>query len=803
MSRTLTTAKQQLLQGAHYAAHTRFWCGPPGGALLDLSDYFLTGVYEQGTDELIDALTVNLDRSMGASSLSPLMTANPPVDLGYDIVFEAAVTPNATAVVSGDWMELFRGSVRAVDPTNERMVVVCQDQGGKLHQRKIKVIRQYGAEPPAELDTVIQAILTDNATGETVYSYQPSGAGVTPYSQKLESVLQATRTLAETIGDTTRYWWDDATSQFRFTRLRPPRDKVDPDWTMSPSRYLQVRELKKDLEDVRNDITVEFGPANNRQSVNVRDEDSIAAYGEIPMRISEASTSPVQTLEQATALANAALSDLSQPDVTHSVEDFFQPHLQIWDLLNFLPNAVHYSTSQQLAIMSLRHEFLGPGIAHTTAYCRGKPSAGVLMWRRRAKAGAQDDLAQRTLPPVTTHSWAAHGKGRDLRLTVDPEEATIFYRLHLSGPWLSAPGPSVNVPITFPVNEEDPYVILEFYGVLPNGLAEKRRQIQLDPDSDPEFTDCSVTDPTPNRILAKIVGMDDDVSRWAIYGRRGAWPWILDVNGNPTADPDPKYLKDEGTRLREEAETSWHAIDGDWYVVFRVFDEHGRWTQKTGTLTVPSNAPPAGALSSLGVELVGGSHRVTWNHNAAAAGTNYKVAIRETVSGVTSDVLTLGSARPPTWDPGEVVDTLPDGGGYDVPVAVGGGLTRHFDYDVILYDGSTFIASYRVGIDGNNYATPVTKPASGPGNVRALATFASVIDAAWENSSTVWMIEIEYQRRVGAQWTTDRLIQIPAGSSSYYTGGFIAGQSYRVFVRYVNSAGAGPWSNASNTVTVV
>jgi hypothetical protein len=401
--RVLTAPKIALLQGANRAHHQRIWFGPPGGALVDLSDYLLPGtLHEAGVNEQVDALTVHMDRSLGAASLSPLMTADPPIDLGHQVVWETAVTAQTVAPIEADWIELFRGTVRLADPSNNDMVVVCQDLAGTLNE--LYTLPGQTIAIDTELEDAIQEIL-DEAPGLAPTTLDvpvsPDASLTAALAISHEPVLRATQGLADSIGWSTRYKWHEAGAEFRFSLLEPPRDKTIPDWVTSPSRYLLVPELKLDKTDIRNEIWVYYGPKDpsgiQASFALARDDASIAKYGLLPMVLREGSDSPIQNSTQAQALADAALSDLSEPDVTHSFVDFDLPHLQPWDLIEFPPNNVHYSTMQRLSVQTIRREYPAPGVARITAGCRGKPSAGVGTWRRREKIGQVIDAVP---PPV-------------------------------------------------------------------------------------------------------------------------------------------------------------------------------------------------------------------------------------------------------------------------------------------------------------------------------------------------------------------------------------------------------------------
>lgn len=112
---------------------------------------------------------------------------------------------------------------------------------------------------------------------------------------------------------------------------------------------------------------------------------SIAKYGRRFMKISEGSDSPVNNSTLATALANAALSDLKEPDAILEITcRYFWPGEVGVDLYTFTANNKHFSSDQTLAAMAFHHRIAVGEKPTTKILCRGKPSGGVLMWQRRA-----------------------------------------------------------------------------------------------------------------------------------------------------------------------------------------------------------------------------------------------------------------------------------------------------------------------------------------------------------------------------------------------------------------------------------
>jgi hypothetical protein len=432
---------------------------------------------------------------------------------------------------------------------------------------------------------------------------------------------------------------------------------------------------------------------------------------------------------------------------------------------------------------------------------------------RRPGAAPESPAVVTGEPPVTTVSWAEQGKeGKILRLSVEPAEATIHYRLDGAATWQSRPGPSADIGVSIGASG---YLEVEFYSSLAGGLTEETKYARLDKDAEPGFSGLLLSEAT-NVATAVIDGMDDDVVRWALWARLGGSPFCVDANGAETEELDSRYLRAEGLKGpgATQATVRMHTVNGTWQLVARVFDARGRHAQDRQSITVPTGAPPAGALSNLSATLNGSVHRLSWSHNAAADAT-YRVVIRESVDGKSRDVVTLatgGTGRNPTVDAGWVTGEpdVPGQGGYDVPVSTvpSGGVFKHFDYEILLYSGAQYVATYTVSIEGNTYAPDGGgAPTVSPGNL-GLSLMSGgggvpgILELLWENSSTAWSVEIEYQWYDAGQWRQQSLVQVTPGTSSHLTGGFPQARTYRAFARYVNSSGSGPSSTPSNLVDV-
>lgn len=429
-------------------------------ALVDLSTYVKSLDYEQTTDEIVNAATVVFKNEEGASSLAPLMTASPPVAVGRRIV--VSINPG-----SGTYKEIFRGKIDEVD-WPERfgdVKVQCRDQAGTAADTWVENKIAYSTTAGVSLETVMQEVVDDNLTTSYTLNFPAATSAVVqhvegdlPYGPENQSVLDALRALAESIGWTVRWrHFDASASDWKWTVFQPSRTKTTPDHTFGTSDYWDVTQMGQSIEDIRNVVEVEYTATGGaRARVIVQDSvstgcamtalsttltrtggntfaatdvgktikvpgagaagatltttiatrvsatevtlataasttvsgktvewGSIADYGRRYMKISEASDSPVNTSALATSLANAALSDLKDPDALMEIEcRYFWPGEVGVDLYRFTANNKHFSSNQDLAAVSFRHRIAVGESPTTWILTRGKPSGGVLMWKR-------------------------------------------------------------------------------------------------------------------------------------------------------------------------------------------------------------------------------------------------------------------------------------------------------------------------------------------------------------------------------------------------------------------------------------
>lgn len=347
---------------------------------------------EPSADAPIGAATVVFRRGEGVSSLAPLMSVNPPIDVGRALTIEIDAGDGSWTPVFSGRIDLWSSPARYGDVTVE-----ARDLGGVIVDTFIQTERAYGSEAGTALETVIQQVGDDNLEDPpTVYVPTPTSAVVvTPpdYVPSDIGTYDAQRGLAETIGWALRFRHIDSLSAWRYTLFQPSRTKVLPDHTFAGADYYEVTALDRAIEDIYNVVEVEYSDGDGvRQRVqypaagDVAADPSVVKYGIRYMRINEASDSPIRDATSALALATAAYSDLSEPDATLEIQcAYFWPGEVGVDLYSFTANNKHFTSDQELAPVAIRHRLAVGERPQSWVRVRGKPSAGKLLWRKKAK----------------------------------------------------------------------------------------------------------------------------------------------------------------------------------------------------------------------------------------------------------------------------------------------------------------------------------------------------------------------------------------------------------------------------------
>ncbi|QDE84469.1 hypothetical protein BHS07_24540 [Myxococcus xanthus] len=390
-----------LTNPAGHASHVRVKVLDDAGTWRNLSQLegrdFLDAVeVDEDVDQPVSAATVTLKRQIELFSVAPLRadsklnaSSGQLIRPGREFIVEAAVLPIGMSPSRSEWHTLFHGDIDEVDFAGEQLVFRGRDLGGRLQDTFIEAERAYGDDVQGvAVEGVMQAILTDGGAGVVLHTPVSPGWRLRQYAQKKASVLDAVRDLAQQIGWEARYRWRESSGTFALTFTEPNRTNPPLAWTFGPNDYRDVAKLVVSRTDVRNKVEVVFSDAGDldvtghakTKSVVVEDVASQDAYGVRYMQIAEDASSNINREVEARKMAEAALSDLCEPLADQEIDlDFFLP-VELGDVYRFLPNGVHYSDAQNLAVTGFRHVFSSEGDARTTLTTRGKPSFGISMW---------------------------------------------------------------------------------------------------------------------------------------------------------------------------------------------------------------------------------------------------------------------------------------------------------------------------------------------------------------------------------------------------------------------------------------
>lgn len=409
--RALSAGESAVLDASQYRVSWRVRTKNGSGTLIDLSSHkginwheHLT--YTEDIDELVSQAVIELKRDVERPgggydanlSMSPLrtdsalnrlndgLTFSPLIDVGREIHVDVAVTESWRAPETADWKPLLKGFIDDIQLERDPIRVIALDEGAVLVDRWIEAEAQYGTLAGVAMETVMQSILDDTLGAGVVTLYVPVSPSfaIVPYVQRQEPILHALRALADLKGWDVRYRWHAGTSAFRLTLQEPPRAKTTPDRTFGPSRVLAVSKLKLDRANIRNAVTVIYGPGTPkpRPSEVRTDATSISRFGRRWMGIEEASDSSINSSSEAGDLADVALSDLKDPKADQEMETMFFWPTEVWDLYRFSANAIHYNADQDWAVVSVRHE-LSMDRHRTYIQTRGAVAGHYLLWYKK------------------------------------------------------------------------------------------------------------------------------------------------------------------------------------------------------------------------------------------------------------------------------------------------------------------------------------------------------------------------------------------------------------------------------------
>ncbi len=282
------------------------------------------------------------------------------------------------------------------------MTIEARDLGAQIQDAwLIEDGTSIGATDPDLIQTRLQEVLDAADLPVAVDLYVPVIPDPAVYVParviKTQTVMEAVQDLAATNAWDLRARWSDERQNFVLTYKDPGRTRTDVDFTLEPSAYYSVKEMKIDRTDVRNDIVVVYTNllTSTRETARVWDATSIARYGRRMLVIQEDETSPINAESLALDMAYLILADFASPKATTAIEmPFFWP-IELHDRLRFTANGIHMDDDLDLATVAYRHT-IDEHQSRTYVQCRGNAAGKYWQWLTRSVSGAPAPVSVQT-----------------------------------------------------------------------------------------------------------------------------------------------------------------------------------------------------------------------------------------------------------------------------------------------------------------------------------------------------------------------------------------------------------------------
>lgn len=251
------------------------------------------------------------------------------------------------------------------------------------------------------IEDVMQSMLSSLVTsaGVTIHVPDVPGFMMVPFKQDRSQIFSALRKLALLYGGDIRFKYRADTTAFELTVVVVDRAPVSALRTFGASEYTTISRLSQDAQGIRNVVDVIYPDSLNLDStgapirtlaVQSSNSNSITKYGRLWMELAEGPTSQIDTEAEAQAMAAAAVLDLCEPTIDHSVKFAHSfPFVELGDYYAFAPNDRHYDETQNLAVYAYEHT-ARDGVVITSMSLRGKPSAGRDRWHEISTAASPE-----------------------------------------------------------------------------------------------------------------------------------------------------------------------------------------------------------------------------------------------------------------------------------------------------------------------------------------------------------------------------------------------------------------------------
>ncbi len=396
-----TTELRRLLSGS-YGVWPRVKIADANGELWDYSvrgrqDWGMAIEWSGDIDAPIATATVRIWREQVQinRSLAPFRSDSswnrdgPAVFTGRFIQIDVATPPLGQRPSESDYRTLFQGYTDGVDSAETPMVIDARDIGAQIQDVfLIEDGTSIGATDPDLIQTRIQEVLDAAELPVAVDLYVPVAPDplvyVPPRVRKTQPVMEAVQDIAATNAWDLRARWSDELQNFVLTYKDPGRNRTDVDFSLPPSAYFSVKQLKVDRTDVRNDVTVTYKDilTGFREAVRRSDATSVERYGRRMMIVQEDDNSPINSAELAIIMQNQILADFAEPKATSAVEmPFFWP-VELHNRIRLEPNGVHMDDDLDLGVVAYRHA-IDERQSRTYIQTRGNAAGKYFQWLTR------------------------------------------------------------------------------------------------------------------------------------------------------------------------------------------------------------------------------------------------------------------------------------------------------------------------------------------------------------------------------------------------------------------------------------
>jgi hypothetical protein len=292
--------------------------------------------------------------------------------------------------MGGCYREVFTGRIDTLDWSQDPMQLTFSDQGCWLQDTQIESEQLFGTTGGQAVETAMQNIINTWPSGmgtPSLYVPVSPSWNIRTYTQQRNKIMDAIRDLALQIGWDVRYRYratgDGGTPAVTsLTLYDPNRGNVTPVDSIAASEYTDVRALSFNIAGVRNATLLKYWPAGGTSGVTATatDAPSIAKYGRRYIELP--SSKNIDSSTEANKFVNAVINDLADSGADQEIEMLYYWPIQLYDLLTFVANLVHYDVNQNWAVGSFEHRFQN-GYITTTIQVSGRVIGAYAVWQKR------------------------------------------------------------------------------------------------------------------------------------------------------------------------------------------------------------------------------------------------------------------------------------------------------------------------------------------------------------------------------------------------------------------------------------